>query len=120
MSTFLVCGHNLVVSLGPMVRQVLGRAGRTDVPRQQFFDSVNLVISDRTKGAATLVLPYDASKGGAQYCLKFMDDPAWDWSEHNLELMSPNRPRSFATKSKMRKKWRRHQERLGRCNGRKS
>jgi hypothetical protein len=73
---------------------------------------------DRTKGSSAEVWSYDPAQRGAQYCIKYDTDPVWDWNEHNLELMSHDRPQSYATNSKMRKKWRRNQERLARCNGR--
>jgi len=66
---------------------------------------------DRTSGAGADVRRYDPQRGALTYLLKFQQDPAWDFTFRNLELLSPVPPKSAATSAKVRRKLRRSTER---------
>jgi hypothetical protein len=65
----------------------------------------------RTSGAGADVRVYDQNRGAVNYLLKYQADPAWDVRFRNLELLSPLRPVSAGTSSRMRRKLQRCEER---------
>ncbi len=70
----------------------------------------------RTSGAAAFVKPYDSEQGAIYYMLKSQDDPAWDFSHRNLDLLSPLRPASADSSSESRRRFKRRDERRAKTN----
>jgi len=68
----------------------------------------------RTSGAGAFVRPYDPSQGAIHYMLKSQNDPAWDFTDRNLDLLSPQKPQSATASSGSRRRFlRRDQRRAG-------
>jgi hypothetical protein len=66
----------------------------------------------RTKGPGAMVLPYDPKLSAVDYVMKGITDPNWDWSFRNLELLRSEKPANYGTSAKVRRLWKRHQQRL--------
>jgi hypothetical protein len=67
---------------------------------------------ERTKGPSAWVVPYDPKLDAAGYVMKGITDTDWDYSLSKLELLRSEKPVNYQTSAKVRRQWKRHQQRL--------
>jgi hypothetical protein len=75
----------------------------TDVWRKDCFGG------DDTSGPSAVVRPYEKKISATFYMMKELRNPKWGWSEWRLEGASKRKPKSFATSTKARRRWKREQ-----------
>ena len=66
---------------------------------------------DRTVGPSAEVRPYQKEISATYYMFKHRHDPDCNWMHWRLEGASKRKPKSYATSSKVRRMWKRQQER---------
>ena len=66
---------------------------------------------DRTVGPSAEVRVYQKEISATYYMFKHRHDPDFNWRPWHLEMASKRKPKSYATSSEARRKWKRQQER---------
>src|ERR1019366_2494267 len=77
----------------------------TDVWREDRFGG------DRTVGPSAVVRGYQREISATYYMFKHRHDPDCNWMHWRLEGASKRKPKSYATSSRVRRMWKRQQER---------